>query len=432
MRAVLLIGIPMVVLAGLMVLVFRAADPSPPPAVRADVSGEEAGNPSAEEESSEPLMPPKLGRRRKPSAKGSGEPRPPATAPALDTKALATAAEKIDDAVNLAKARALQNRSVQLDAAIRALATNKPAEAVAACNRILKAHPDDPKAVTLKAEAYVLMSRFEDAGKQYERAIELRPEENHLRYDYGVVCSRLKRFTDAVRAYEQCLKHDPDHMKASYNLAVLYGELGKLSDASRLWAKVTKASPERAEAWFRRGTVALQLGDHDVAAEALSKADELEPGRPDTLTNLGLAYHELGKAGDAIAAFQRAREAKPEYLPAVNGIADVYIRYFERNPSSEEHLQCGLQWCAHSAGIRPYQPRVAAVYRRVLKVRPDCVPAISGLAQVLAAAPAAAPRGKEAHAEALALCRKSLDLKPDQPEVKALLARLTATTQPAS
>ncbi|MBN1342009.1 MAG: tetratricopeptide repeat protein [Phycisphaerae bacterium] len=330
----------------------------------------------------------------------------------------------MDDWVNVTRNRVRRNREVQIGLARQALATSKPAQAIAATGEILNHQADDVEALSIRAGALVAAKRYEEAEGTYAKLVQLQPEDIRMRYNYAVVLSRLRRFGEAVRQYEHVLAKQPGHAKAAYNLAVIHQDEGRLTDAARLWKQVTEANPGLASAWFRQGTVAMQLGDHETAAAGFAQSERLEPGRPDTMTNLGTALHQLGRLAEAIEAFQRAREADPDFLPAANGIADVYVGYAEKNPNAEDHFQCGLRWCAYSLGRKPYQPELAALYRRLLKVRPQSTEALNGLAGVLAATPQDAPQHGAKRQEAVRLLEESLELKADQPKAKELLDRL--------
>ena len=98
----------------------------------------------------------------------------------------------------------------------------------------------------------------------------------------------------------------------------------------------------------------------------------------------------------------------------------------EKNPEAEDHFQCGVRWCAYSLGRKPYQPRLASLYRRLLKVRPNTVEVLNGLAGVLAATPVEGAQHQANRQEAVELLRRSLKIKADQPEARKLLEQLTA------
>jgi tetratricopeptide (TPR) repeat protein len=417
----LLAAVPMLVLLGVMMAVFRLSDgytrpEAPSQEKTALVEGAGLGDEVPVKEGEEQEA-------RPPTSETGGAALPAGiagTQPAGER-----IAEAVDDWVNVNRTRARRDQATQLGLAKRALATSRPAEAIAACDRVLKAHPDNVDALSAKASALVMMDRIKEACAVYERLIELRRDDLRVRYNYAVVLSRLKRFGDATRNYEFVLAHQPDHAKAMYNLAVILQDEGKLTDAVRLWKRVTDASPQLASAWFNLGVVSLRLASFAAAVKAFTRAEELEPGRADTRSNLAIAQHELGQLAEAIASFQRAREVKPKYLPAVNGIAEVYLAYCEKNPTSDEHFECGVRWCDYSLGIDPSQPRLRRLLERAVKVRPGSWVAKSSLAQALAATPAGSANRPRNRARALELCRESLEANPDQPETTALLKHLT-------
>jgi tetratricopeptide (TPR) repeat protein len=350
--------------------------------------------------------------------------RPVATSQAVAEK-LSSAAEAIDDWANIARSRARRNRDVQLALARQALATSRPAEAIAACDHILATAPDDAEALSAKGLALVALGRYGEAASTYDRAIKVNPEDLRLRYNYAVILSRLKVFGEATRNYEFILSRQPDHARAMYNLAVIFQDEGKLTDAAKLWERITTVNPDLAGAWIQRGTLALQLGDYETAATALERAEKIEPGKLDICTNLGTAYQAAGRLTDAIAAFRRAQGIRKDWLPAVNGMAEVYLTYFERHPDAADQLDCALQWCEYSFHIKPDQPRLADLYQKAVKAQPDCLPAINGLARVLAATKPTDPQFQANREQAIDLCKKSLELKADQPEIDALLKSLT-------
>ncbi len=423
MRAVLLILIPMLVLCAVMTAVFwlsgkPGADTPPAPYDSQVADAQPAPVEKTKKTDTPPKKPPP-----KPATRAAVKPLP-ATAPRPVPASARAVAEAVDDLVNINRARRRRDRGQQLSIARKALASNKPAPAIAACDRILSAHPDDVDALSIKAEALVRMERFAEAADAFKRAVQNRPDDVRLRYNHAVVLSRLERFGEAIRSYEAILERQPQHAKAMYNLAVILHDEGKLTDAAALWSKITEVNPNLASAWFKRGVVAMQLGDHETALKAFSQADKLEPNRADTRTNLGIAHQELGHLAEAIVAYQRAREVDPKYLPAVNGFAEAYLRYYESNPQTDEPFELTLSWCEYSLRLKANQPRLRGLFQRALRARPGSVGAMNGLARVLITTPANSPQYTSDRARAFELCQKSLEAKPDQPDVTALLKRL--------
>jgi tetratricopeptide (TPR) repeat protein len=433
MRALLTILIPMIALAGVMTLVFWASgdqsEPNRPP----------SGTTTAVASSNGKSEPKVMGKAR-PSAPArtarnegltSRAALPPAATQAA-VQSLSAAAEAVDDLANITRVRAQHDRTAQLVAARQALATSRPAEAVAAADRILAVNPDDVEALSAKALGLVGLTRLAEAAALLERALKVSPDDVRLRYNLAMIQTRLGMFSEAIRGYEAVLAKQPEHAKAAYNLAQILQDEGKLSDAAKLWERVTASSPDLASGWFNWGLTSLQLGEFETAAKAFAHADQLEPNRVDTLSNLGTAYQGAGKPVEAITIYRRAQEIRRDYLPAINGMAEVYLGYFEKHPDAGDQLECALQWCDYSFRVKADQPRLAVLYNRVLKTRPDCIPALNGLARILSTGKPGTPSYEENRTKAIEMCRKSLMLSADQPAVTALLERLTAPSSAPS
>ncbi len=85
------------------------------------------------------------------------------------------------------------------------LASNKPREAVACFDEILKLDPEQPETLVRKGSALERMNRFEEALQCYERAIVADSKMTLAYVSKGGVCNRLGRFDEALECYEQAL-----------------------------------------------------------------------------------------------------------------------------------------------------------------------------------------------------------------------------------
>lgn len=420
MRALLLILIPLLTLAGVMTFVFWAA-------------GSHTEE-SAEEAAQVAKAPTTGAGKPAPATRASTRPGPttrfgiltsmPTQALGAATSQAAAVADSVDEMANLARSRIRRDQSAQLTLAKAALATSRPGEAIAACDRVLGMTPNQLEALSTKAAALSMLGRYEQAAEVCEKAARIAPEDVVIRYNYGVLLSRLKRNGEAIREYEAVLKLQPDHAKAGYNLAVILEDEGKLSDAAGRWERLCKGNPDLADAWARWGSVALQLSDYENAVTALERADKLKPGQVDIAANLGTAYQGVRRWTDAIRAYERAIGIRKDCLPAINGMADVYLSYFERHVDATDLFDNAMEWCKASFRITPDQPRLANLYRRAIKARPDSLSAINGLIQALAVIKPDDPQYLKCREEILGLCRKSLEINANQPDIKAVQGRL--------
>ena len=73
------------------------------------------------------------------------------------------------------------------------------------------------------------------------------------------------------------------------------------------------------------GVVFLKQELYYEAAQEFEWAKKLMPGHPDPRVNLGLVMEAAGKVDDALGAYASALEVRPEYLPAIQGMARLMV-----------------------------------------------------------------------------------------------------------
>jgi Tfp pilus assembly protein PilF len=74
------------------------------------------------------------------------------------------------------------------------------------------------------------------------------------------------------------------------------------------------------------GVVFLGQGKLYEAANEFEWARKLLPGHPDPRVNLGICLEHAGRIDDAIESYEAALEVRPEYLPAIEGLAVLTVR----------------------------------------------------------------------------------------------------------
>jgi tetratricopeptide (TPR) repeat protein len=119
-------------------------------------------------------------------------------------------------------------------------------------------------------------------------------------------------------------------------------------------------------------TSALQAGQFDKALEYLQPELERHPHNVQLLTLQGIALSGKGDGRDALGAFHRALGVVPNYLPALEGAAQIE---YENNGKDAVAL---LQ---HILELRPDDPTSHAMLAVIAYRRGDCAAAVSHFEQ---------------------------------------------------
>jgi tetratricopeptide (TPR) repeat protein len=159
------------------------------------------------------------------------------------------------------------------------------------------------------ADRYHWDARWQEAAREYRRALAEFPDDVTARSGLGFCYVQTKQWQPALNEYEYALKCDPSNVIALSKTAELYGILNRRLDA--YWAYLHLAS------------LYSQAGQGTRAEAAWQKATQLSPGNPEPHERLARYYFEKK---DITMMIQERLEAAQGYLL--------------RNDSGQARVQC--------------------------------------------------------------------------------------------
>jgi Flp pilus assembly protein TadD len=163
------------------------------------------------------------------------------------------------------------------------LKERRAGDAIDQYQKALELRPDDAGFLAGLGTALMQRGRLDEAVAAFAKSVAIRPDVYDVRSNFGIALSRLGRVDDAATEFLQALALKPDSATARKNLAGIVWALSASTDDS-----------------VRNGPKAVQLAE---------KVDQLSGGNDPTLVCvLAAAYAEAGRFPDAVAAAQRARQ----------------------------------------------------------------------------------------------------------------------------
>lgn len=168
-----------------------------------------------------------------------------------------------------------------------------------------KLSPSDPSTVGLYfllGKLYYSMGEVGKAVLQFEKVLELKPDDADMAYLLGGYYASSGIRVRAVPFYQQCIKTDPFHAPCLNGLGYLYAEDGKnLEEAKLLVKRALDIDPKNAAYMDSLGWVYFHQGAYIEALRELSAAAELMEN-PEIYEHLGDVYTKLGD--EALAQLQ--------------------------------------------------------------------------------------------------------------------------------
>ena len=188
------------------------------------------------------------------------------------------------------------DKNKSIESAAKLIAKGAFDKAVKEYQRVLELDPDDVRILQKLAELYQKMNRKAEAADCFEKVARTYSQQGF--------------YLKAVALYKQVLKVI-ERVEVNVRLAELYQQLGLVGDATKEWQAVA-AFHEKS-------------GDTKASLDTLKKLVDLDPDNVAARIRLGEQYARQDNLIEAVAELQRAAQ----YLQR-NGRHDDYLRVAER------------------------------------------------------------------------------------------------------
>jgi len=137
-----------------------------------------------------------------------------------------------------------------------------------------------------RANAYRRKGRSDDAIRDFDRAIQLKPDFTLAYNNRGNAYSDTQNYDQAIWDYEAALQLDPNFALAFYNRGLAYAAEGAQRRAIHDFDRAIALDPGNALSFNGRGNANLALGEYDLALRDFEAAMRLDPD---------LAYAKRGR-----------------------------------------------------------------------------------------------------------------------------------------
>jgi tetratricopeptide (TPR) repeat protein len=251
---------------------------------------------------------------------------------------------------------ALNNRGLVLRAAGRL------DEAIQDYDRAIDLKPDDASAYNNRGIAFSDKGEIERAIGDYGTAIERNPNFADAHNNRGVAFSTLQRFTRAIQDFARAIYLDPSAAAAYANRADAFRQMGETTRALQDYDQAIRLQPDDAAAYLGRAMAYLDNGQRAQALLDLGEAFRRQP-------DLASAYLGSGetKPGAPRAAEDAANLAAEPRPPAGEAAAAPPIPAAEGGaialpPAAAAAGQPVIADPYYGPGVQPYVPYYGAYY----------------------------------------------------------------------
>jgi tetratricopeptide (TPR) repeat protein len=172
-------------------------------------------------------------------------------------------------------------------------------DALPCLEELLRRRPDHHLALLWRGWVWKMRDQYEVAARDFQRAVDLRPQADQARLHLADALDRLGRIREAVAHYEYLRRRQPDNPEVVLGLARCRHDLHDLARADDLLAGFLARHPDSVPALVERGRLALHGGQPARGEEWARGAVARAPRNPDAYALLLLCLEAQGKAGEA-------------------------------------------------------------------------------------------------------------------------------------
>ena len=182
---------------------------------------------------------------------------------------------------------------------------------------------------------YVQLWQWEQAEREYKRAIEINPNYPTAYHWYSILLKNQGRNDEAAKIIMRALELDPLSASIGANISMMY-QLQNDHDASiRNSLKLIELDPNYGRAYEYLGLSYFKLGRQEEAVTALEKAVELTRRQNVVLSELGFVYAAFGKRTEAMAVAKELEDKYARKAASGHEVAGIYSGLGEKDKAFE-------------------------------------------------------------------------------------------------
>nr|WP_269439384.1 tetratricopeptide repeat protein [Roseibium limicola] len=186
--------------------------------------------------------------------------------------------------------------------------------------------PPPGEAAFERALYYERNGKSDAALAAYLQALEDAPDNLDIAFRTATALMRAGHLDEALSQLRRIVFIEPENVPARANLGNCQYLMGDLTTAEANFKEVLGLQPDNRNALYGLASVQLDLNKPEAAFAPAQKLVELLPQSAPVRTLFARSQSKDPQGSAAIASFRKALELDATHMPAITGLAELYLR----------------------------------------------------------------------------------------------------------
>ena len=182
---------------------------------------------------------------------------------------------------------------------------------IADYNRAVELAPEEAEIVRTRGLYLLMEKKYDEALADMDKAIELEPDHADSHEARGVILFLQGKNDEAMKSFDRTIELEPKSAMTYTHRARIYAVKDEIDKATAELDKALELDPKLVTAFVLRARLHQQKGEKDAAMEDVTEALRLVPGDTQALQLRALLLAGSGKLSDAIDDLQQLRRTEP-------------------------------------------------------------------------------------------------------------------------
>lgn len=167
---------------------------------------------------------------------------------------------------------------------------------------------DQFNALTDLGSAKLYSKDYKGAIIEYEKALNIRPNEIGIFINMATILMNLKQFDKAEETFIKAIAIDPFNTSLLNNLALLNIDMGNYEEAILKLEKAIEIKPDEPYSYNNLGLAKIKIGEVERALELINKSLSMYPKNSYAYKHRAMAFFELGRNDEACDDLNKANQ----------------------------------------------------------------------------------------------------------------------------